>query len=281
MRKLRKNHRILILVGLCLALSIDSFTQSKSVLDYCSIVRSPSSYAGQDVRFKANLSYSTVSRVDGGDAFFFSPQCNNGDYFTLLSFASSSLTSFFKTLKREKNFVFDAEVIGRFESSFPPLYGHLSWSLHKLIVTKLISVKDVSRTQASIKPDYDAETPIKNDGRAISALTTEIIFGFMGTGSIDAERYFSNGVVVIDPEGTQISIAEARELINTELLSINSNSRFVRNPKVKRLANELVATGDFGVPIQNGLEKKSLGYECTFRRSGDGLDLVKIVFTKK
>jgi hypothetical protein len=281
MKKLHKSHRLLVLACLSYALSANAFSQSKTVLDYCSIVRSPSSYAGKDVHFRAYLTYSTVSRVDGGDSFFFSPQCNSGDYFTTVEFSNPVSTSFFEKLDLGKEFVLEAEVVGKFDSSFPALFGHLSWALHELTIINLISVKDVSRTQANIKPNYDAETPIRNDGRAISALTSEIVSGFMGTGSITLERYFSSNLIVIGFEQKPITISEAVEAIRLFLLTDNNTTSFVSNPSVERHEKDVIATGIFGVRSQNGLDKKSVGYECAFRRSGDGLDPVKIVFTKK
>src|SRR5688572_25921933 len=93
---------VISLVG-ATPLQIKGQHESKFV-KYCSLF--DPAYQGKAVSSSALMFYSTVGRVDGGDTFLYSPQCNNPDYFAIPKGTSrvwSKWQRFFDQLPPEKN----------------------------------------------------------------------------------------------------------------------------------------------------------------------------------
>lgn len=123
-------------------------------VDYCSIFDLSNNYSGQIIKSRAFMTYSTVTRVDGGDSFLYSKNCNNGDYFAVTNFSKlnnlSKWEKFFAKLPGEKNFIFEISFIGKLQTSVIPFFGHLGWSRAEIEIFKIESMKDITSV-SSIK----------------------------------------------------------------------------------------------------------------------------------
>lgn len=253
-------------------------------MDYCSIVHSPSLYVGKTVHFRAFMTWSTVTRVDGGDSFFFSDRCNSGDYFSHTGFTktanSKKVLGFFNRLKPEANYIFEVDVVGKYDSAFPALFGHLSWTLHDLQLKEIISIKDITTLRPDVRPDFHAETPITDTGLEISDVTTDTILYFMGYGNLSYVPRFSPDLTVTDPSGNVVSGGGVSTFISRGLFygSQTDQHRFVSHPSIKLIGEMFVAKGKAGITLVSK-DKKILKYECTFKRSGESLVLEKIKFS--
>jgi hypothetical protein len=269
--------------------SVYGQSRTTAETNFCSLVHSPSTYIGKTVHFRAFMTWSTVTRVDGGDSFFFSPNCNNGDSFALANFTRSAdskqIQAFFKKLKPETHFVFEVDATGEFDSAFPATFGHLDWALHEIELTEIRSIHDISLVRPELKPDFEAKTPITDLGRKLSSLTVDVVSHFSHfTGyrdDLDVARYFAADLKVVGPTGKTLTNGQIDYLVKEGLFDTSKTyeNRFVRHPSIKMSDAKFIAFGRVGV---NGNLKteKSLKYECTFRRTADDLVVEKIVFSE-
>jgi hypothetical protein len=267
------------------------YAQSRAAgeTDFCSLVHSPSTYVGKTIHFRAFMTWSTVTRVDGGDPFFFSPNCNSGDNFALADFTKSAdskqIQTFFEKLKPETNFVFEVDATGKFDSAFRPTFGQLDWALHEIKLTGIWSIRDISLLRPEIKPDFEAKTPVTDLGRKLSSLTVDVVSHFSHfTGyrdDLNVARYFAADLKVVGPTGKTLTNGQVDDLVKEGLFDTSKTyeNRFVRQPSIKVSDDKYVAVGRLGVNM-NLKTEKSLKYECTFRRTADDLVVEKIVFSE-
>lgn len=284
----------LVVLGLALIYALASMqlseaqgsSQNTKILDYCSIVKTPERYIGKVIRTRALMTYSTVSRVDGGDSFLYSPLCNNGDYFVVTNYEEmqkpDKTSTFFERLANEKNFIFEVVIAGRFEYSIVPNFGHLSWAMNELKVHRIASIRDVTSIQSYKKPDSNVETPRRNAGSHLRWLNSEIMFYFLGDPSREVEARLDNGLEIVDASSHTFRRSEVNEFRNIGLFdsTLKYRDKFVSGPSVSYESGKYIASGNLGVTLNSG-EKKILKYECIYRSSNEGFILEKVSFSNK
>jgi hypothetical protein len=155
------------LLFLVLSVPLTTAAQDKQAvlkLNFCDWLDESKNYAGQLAESRAVLWLSTVSRVDGADASFYSPECNNEDFFSPADFSklknADRWAKFFRALPAEKNYRFEIKFTGRLSASYLPAFGHLSWSRTEIEVGEILSVKDVSTNSKISPPDSEAPAPL-------------------------------------------------------------------------------------------------------------------------
>lgn len=233
------------------------------------------------------MTYSNVTRIDGGDSFLYSTKCNNGDYFAVTySYAESRRwRKFFNNLKPEKDYIFEVEFIGKPQTSIVPTFGHLGWTRAQMEITEITSIKDITALPNTIKPDYEAQTPLKSRGSSLQTINSDILFYFIfgdkSSSSQNVERYISDDFTLIDKFGRKFDKNNYWKLIKEGLFNQVKESIGVENGRVEKLKDgNYVVSGKIKNTI-NGIKKESINYEDTFRFSEEnGWMLTKIKFLK-
>lgn len=176
---------------------------------YCSLFNRTENYQGKIIKTRALMTYSTVGRVDGGDSFIYSQDCNSGDYFATVDFTnlknSEKWDKFFAKLPEEKSFIFEINFVGRLQTSITPAFGHLSWSLTEVEVSEIYTLKDVTSVAKIKKPNYKAETPLRDKGKQLENINNRIVFFFFDSKREKTEiaNYVADGFMLTDTNGGQ------------------------------------------------------------------------------
>lgn len=151
-------------------------------IPFCDLSKS-SRYQGKIVTTRGVLYRpGDQNRVDGGEAFLFSPACNNRDNFILVNIEKVSNKTLPKdltaTITDAKPRLFDVEVKGRLSISLMPSFGHLDWFRTKLDVTDINFENEVSNTEAL--PNLESRSPIIEASTSLQALNTELLLWLFG-----------------------------------------------------------------------------------------------------
>ncbi|MEK7724148.1 MAG: hypothetical protein AAB336_07370 [Acidobacteriota bacterium] len=226
------------------------------------------------------MSFSTISRIDGGDTFLYSVECNNGDYFALANFSNlkdiAKWQIFFDKLPNEKNFIFEVELQGNLEVSIAPWFGHLSWSRAKIEITEIESIKDVTRKAQ--KPNYKTERPLTEKGRTLQLVNTETLFYLVkGKTELNLGDYFSPEYILTDSNGNIFNKLNYQNLSERKLFS-NFETISVSGGRVERIGNKYKVLGT--VTFSQADKKHILNYENTFEFRNDWWILTETKFTK-
>jgi hypothetical protein len=206
----------------------------------------------QVIRTKAFMTLSTVSRVDGGDSFLFSTHCNSGDYFAVVKIKRNleklPWYKFLENLKSEKNYVFEVEFIGKLETSFPPSFGHLSWSRAEIQILNIIKFKDVSKSKNL--PDYTANAPIIEVSAELTTLMPYIMYLLFRTDSMidSGNRRFllSDNFIISDDAGNKENAENSRR-ITEKMLNNKSliNKSSVNIKEIKKIDETYMVSGTY------------------------------------
>lgn len=253
---------------------------------YCSLFDQAKTYENKIVKTNALMSYSNVSRVDGGDTFLYSPNCNNGDYFaTIDTFEikkSSKLRGFFAKLSKEKNFIIEVYFTGKLQTSLTPTFGHLSWARAEMKIFEISSIKDVTEEPKTKKPDNEAETPLISKGSELQSLNSQILFYFVSGDKslLDIERYTSKDFTLTDKLGRTFDKNNYLKLIEEGLFN-RLEVIGVELGRVTKLEDEnYVISGKIENRV-DGIKKEALNYENNFQFSKEkGWMLTKIKFSE-
>ena len=198
---------------LALAISADSICQiskpRQQTADLCRVLRSPQKCDNKRVRFKAFMTYSTISRVDGGDSYIYSPDCNNPDNFVVTEYSDSKVlekgTDFLSALPSEKSYILEIDAVGRFETALWPSFGHLGWSLHRFEIEKIAGIADVTQKIGIVRPDDEADGIITGERSMLKSMNADLILYLSGTS--DSFRYggVSQRTKFVHPSGRSYS----------------------------------------------------------------------------
>ena len=247
--------------------------------DYCAVFRAANEKP-RTVKIRALMSFSTISRIDGGDTFLYSVECNNGDYFALANFSNlkdiAKWQIFFDKLPNEKNFIFEVELQGNLEVSIAPWFGHLSWSRAKIEITEIESIKDVTRKAQ--KPNYKTERPLTEKGRTLQLVNTETLFYLVkGKTELNLGDYFSPEYILTDSNGNIFNKLNYQNLSERKLFS-NFETISVSGGRVERIGNKYKVLGTD--TFSQADKKHILNYENTFEFRNDWWILTETKFTK-
>lgn len=256
--------------------------------NYCSLFNSSKNLEGKLVRTRAFMTYSTVSRVDGGDSFFYLPECNGGDYFSTIGDSPEikniqKLNKVIENSEDEKHHILEIEFIGKIETSIIPSFGHLAWSLSEIQLAEIIFVKNVSnKIKVSKKPKYEAETSLLNRGKGLKDMNSYILFSLLKRSSTENDLYLSDNFVLIDKNGKDFKKVNITDFSVKNLFNLNEDyeSMFIKGPGVETKNGLYIASGICGVKYKNGKEKM-VKYVNTFKHVEDSWRLIKTEFLEK
>jgi hypothetical protein len=251
--------------------------------DFCAVFSEGTHITGT-IRIKALMTWSTVTRVDGGDSYFYSAGCNNRDYHTVTDFSrlknGEKLSKFLRALPTERDFVLEAEVTGQLVISFMPTFGHLSWSRSTFKIDQIHSIVDASSRANLVRPNFDANAPLTELAASLRDVNAEMLLVFLGSSRLpDIDGMVADEFTAIDPNGQTYRKANYRDLqlfADTKGYPVH----FVRQPdRVGRNGQLYVASGLMGIESASGA-KKQVRYETTYQVTDDSIRLVKSRFTK-
>ncbi|HQU86468.1 MAG TPA: hypothetical protein PKY59_25280, partial [Pyrinomonadaceae bacterium] len=238
-------------------------------VDYCSLFPNElTNYESETVKTRTLMIYSNVPRVDGGDDYFYSQKCNQGDNFSVVNFASLKTDNekwkqFFDTLSEKKIYIFEVEFTGKLRTSIIPNFGHLGWSRNEVEVSEINVIKDVSSSVK--KPNFEAETDLNDQGKSLQTINLEAVFFFTGNkSSFEINENVGDDFVLIDFEGKKYSKNDYKEFskdLNKNLE--NYSSRSVSSGKAKRIGNKFTVEGFIKFSDSQNVEKR-VDYENTF-----------------
>jgi hypothetical protein len=130
-------------------------------LKYCSLF--DSTFEAKTVSSRALMFYSTVSRVDGGDTFLYSRDCNEPDYVAIPRGDSkvwSKWQNFFDKLPPEEDLTLEIEFEGKPEVATAYLFGSLDgWARAEIQFSEILSIRDVTSLPSAVRPNYEAAKP--------------------------------------------------------------------------------------------------------------------------
>ena len=161
-------------------------------LPYCELFQSDE-FNGKLIVTKMKVYIPAVkgSSVDGGERFFFSPDCNNRDFFALAATNGTSILPNELSVVSADAKVYAVEVKGRFSIGVRASYGHLESfrATFDVISAKLTSELEITTPL----PDWVAYAPIIETGNSVRELNRELMFDLFGDGKkVDIDGYCSS-----------------------------------------------------------------------------------------
>lgn len=267
---------------LCVAVSAQAKSEKPIEVDYCTLIKSADKYDEKRVSFKALMVHSTIGRVDGGDEFLYAKDCNNEDAFTVTDYGEAKEENFNKKvyrfmerLKPDRNFILEVTISGRFETAKTALFGHLGWTLHRLMVDDVASIIDVTGRPGYAKPDWKAPTIITGEQSRILATNNAVIRYLSGAAPSLASEAFTQELKVVSPALREFSLQKLAELRKD--FGIDPTQYFEVNViQVKYEKERYVIWGVYVVGKDK--MKKLFNYETVFVRTGDSFQLESAKF---
>lgn len=253
-------------------------------INYCFALDSSENLEGKLIKTKALMTYSTVSRVDGGDSFLYSPKCNNGDYFAVTNFSKlknhNKWNNFFNSLPLEKSYILEVEFVGKIETSIIPSFGHLAWSRAEVTIIKITSINDITSISKNKEPDYKAETPLTNNGTSLTNLNSTIMFYLLGNKNsyFDFSNSVSDKFILTDKLGRNFYKNNYLKLVDEGIFDKSKkwDTTSVSNGYAVKFGKDLYkVSGKVGIEYVDG-KKKELKYENTFQLVKDSWMLLEI-----
>ncbi|MDQ6785577.1 MAG: hypothetical protein M3033_01985 [Acidobacteriota bacterium] len=233
------------------------------------------------------MTYSTVARVDGGDAFLYSPDCNNGDYFAVVNFSklksSSKWGKFFAQLPEQKNYMLEVNFTGKLETSIAPLFGHLSWCLSEIKFTEISSIKDVTGNSEIKKPDDEAQRPLTDKGHLLRFISHEFVLSllFNNENRAEIEKYVSDNFLLTDINGNKYQKNSYRKIIFKDLFAEDEKpyNLSVKITNIVSRKDYYQVYGTFANENKEG-KKQTVKYKHIFQSTKDSWSLRETHFTK-
>lgn len=267
-------------------LAVSTFGQQS---DFCSSF-SEGNHTTGTIRIKTLMTYSKVTRVDGGESFLYNAGCNNPDFFARTTFSRlkkpAKLDRFLDSLPDEKNYILELDASGRLVNSFIPVFGHLSWARSQFEIEEVHSIVDVSNRSGLIQPDYDAEAKLTNSGNSLRSINAEMMLLFLEPWrESQMEGLMSEKFIATDPAGRSYNRSNFKDLNRLRLFDTNGYrdypASFVTEPdSVTKTADGYLVSGVMGIESPGGEKKKQVRYENTYRVTDDDFELLKSRFTR-
>lgn len=281
----RNSFRCFLLCAIATALAFSIHAQKSSqvgdLVSFCDLLDSSRDLEEKFVRTEAYMTYSTVGRVDGGDSFLYSPQCNSKDNFAIADLGKNlDKTSqvFFSKLTSGRNYRLKITVSGKLRTSFLPLYGHLSWSRYQFEIDSIASIEDDTRNAAL--PDFEAKSPSLEIAFRLRHINDSLIYYFF-TGRSDepVDDILDAKFVLIDLGGNTVIRDEVRSFSSNQFVELKKNIKTVgvRQPEVEINGVEYVATGIVAFEYGDG-RKTQVEYVNTLRRANDSFIVLRTEF---
>jgi hypothetical protein len=273
----------LLLTSALAPFTIAAQSTHRNIVDYCSVVQAPDSYVGKSIQTTALMHYSNIKRVDGDDTFLYGAKCNNGDFFTVTSYGgkkpSNKVYQFFQNLPREKEFVLEVTLSGKFNNSRTPMFGHLSWALSELNKVHIISIEDVTANSAYPKPGHQTRSFITGEDSVLLSLNTDLLLYLSGEEKKDASKYISEDFILLDTSALHHYLGDLEQFRKRGLIDkglvVNEKSVINWSYLLKYADGNYFTYGIYLWTLESGKEIR-IGFESVYRRSGDSFVLKKV-----
>jgi len=251
------------------------------VADFCTLFEPSGDKRNVMVRTEAYMTVSTIGRVDGGDSYFFSPDCNNVDFFAVVELAAANKNAVrsFGRLSPEKNYIFRVRVVGKLTVSVVPVFGHLGWSRAQFDVTAFERIKDVSNSL--VTPDTKAEGKLTSAGKSLRSTNNRLMFHVL----MRPENEYLDGLIADD---FVLTDSQNREFGKNTLSKVSRDVVFggssgydiisVGVDSARGIGEDYIVEGL--ASIQSGDRRKEIRYESVYRRLADSFLLLSTRLSK-
>jgi hypothetical protein len=277
---------LLVLAWSPLAAAAQTKTPKIRQVDYCSLFDPGlKDFESGIIETRVLMTYSTIERVDGGDSFFYSPKCNKGDFFAVENSSNEKspwkkLNIRFSELAKEKEYVFEVKLKGKLQTTIFPTFGHLGWSRNELEVLEVEYLKDVTST--AVKPDYEAETPLSDQGKDLKNTNLTIMGVFIsGAFKSDIENLLADDFVATDSFENKYTKQNYLELVRKGLFAPSpkyDDSRKISNGYARLFQAGYKVSG-FVAVAGKAVKEQKLMYENTYRYKNDSWIATEIKFS--
>ena len=252
-----------------------------TVADYCTLFEPAGHKKNVMVRTEAYMTVSTIGRVDGGDSYFFSPDCNNEDFFAVVEVAAADKNAVrsFGRLSPERNYIFRVRVVGKLTESVVPVFGHLGWSRAQFDVTAFERIKDVSNSL--VTPDTKAEGKLTSAGKSLQSTNSRLMFHVL----MRPENEYLDGLIADD---FVLTDSQNREFGKNTLSKVSRDVVFggssgydiisVGVDSARGVGEDYIVEGL--ASIQSGDRRKEIRYESVYRRLADSFLLLSTRLSK-
>lgn len=260
----------------------------KSRINYCSLFDSQKNYEGQVVESRALMTYSTVTRVDGGDSFLYSSDCNGRDYFAVANFENEKNPQkwkcFFGKIKGEKNYVFEITFTGRIQTSLLPTFGHLGWSRAEIEIIEIQSINNFISIAKNKKPNFNGNSTLIDKGKLLETINNEIVGYFVGDKDalVNIKKYLASDLRINNVTGKILNIESIETLNKKDLFGelFNNKGAEFQTTTAKQKSDYFDVSGFISFNLDNG-EKVKFNYINTFKVSEDSFVLKETIIFKK
>ncbi|MBV9242263.1 MAG: hypothetical protein JO314_09675 [Acidobacteria bacterium] len=253
---------VLVAVGI-LTMALSVAAQRETSVDYCSLFAKVGDT--QNVVTKAYLSHSTVSRIDGGDDFLYSPNCNDPDHFMTLGVSKpmvwNATRKVFNGLPSETANVLEITFAANVVVSRTWLYGSLDgWARSSATISKVIAIRDITGRGDAAKPNLEGKAPVIERIRNLRSVVSLFLEALYRPDHHDAATVLADSFLLYTP-GTETVRRDA---------FASSDERYVefKIGNVVRTTHRIVASSDNSalavgtLSIQNEARKEIAGYRC-------------------
>jgi hypothetical protein len=153
--------------------STEGYSQESGFANYCSLLGS------DNQRQKTILTEAYLYVTEEGDHLFFSPQCNNRDFFSVAEFRIDKVGERFRALtsSAQGSQVFRLKIAGKLSMSLVPRYGQLSFARASITVDKVWKPR---RETILLRPDFSSEAPLLDSVESLRVVNSALIFDLFG-----------------------------------------------------------------------------------------------------
>lgn len=211
---MRKVYQLIFLASFMLMIlyGTSSAQESKHV-DFCKLFKETQSTE------RVVLTDAYLYSAPGENKLFYSPLCNNRDFFAEADFTNTKDLSSLnraskKFLDKSSPEIYKIRFVGKFSISLPAKYGNLSFMRAIFKVTKIVL------TTADLKPlslpDFETDAHLINSASSLRSVNAELMFQMFGsTDSLDIDNNFLLPETRVAIDGKSMNFSEAVKILAT------------------------------------------------------------------
>lgn len=245
--------------------------------EYCSLYNLLDSEVNSTFSSRSLMYYSTIGRVDGGDPFLYSSNCNGGDYFAVFGEGHkiwNRWDSFFSRLEGEKDHVLEIEFEGKIDFADSYLFGHLGWARAQIILSRIVSIRNLTGSSMAVKPDFKKRTPLIDQISGLNAKCLLFLSSlvFIPPESEDLNHVLAPTFVFLTRQGKSKTKSEYLAKKNGEIEFRPIKSSAMSQTFVNKTGNLLTIQGTIKIIYQDASEN-SIVCEMVFELENDEWNL--------
>lgn len=203
---MRSIYQLIFLASFVLIIYGTSSAQESKHIGFCKL------FEETQLTERTVLTDAYLYSAPGGDELFYSPLCNNRDFFALADFAEAKNISSLKYaskkfLNKSRPEIYRVRFVGKFSISLPPKYGNLSFMRAIFKVTKIVSA--AAELQPTVIPDFEGDAQIIDTASSLHSVNAELMFQMFGsTDGLDIANFLLPETrVVIDGKSMDLNAA--------------------------------------------------------------------------